>query len=75
VVDEFGTRRMLESQFESVGLKLSEDDVETVAQLHQSFAGQRARLAGAARPETEPMTIPAFDRARHEREATDERTG
>ena len=75
MADEFGMRRVLESQFESAGLSLSENELETTAQLYQSFANQRARLAGAVSPETEPMTIAAFDRARHERETTDERTG
>ncbi len=66
---------MLAQLFESAGLKLSNEDLSTVGELYSSFAGQRARLSGAARPESEPMIVPAFDRVRFETEAQDEPTG
>lgn len=56
----------------AAGLSLDGGDLDAVARLYQRFAGQRARLTGAARPESEPMTIPAFDRFTNQ-EAGDER--
>lgn len=68
-------RTMLENLFQSAGLDVTEDDLEVAGQLHEGFAGQRSRLTGAVQSETEPMTIPAFDRVRQESEATDEPAG
>lgn len=50
----------------STGLSLEHDDLDATARLYRRFAGQRARLTGAARPESEPMTIPAFDRVKNQ---------
>lgn len=66
-------REMLQQLFTSAGLTLSPEDLAVVSELHASFAGQRARLVGSARLETEPMTIPAFERVYQEKEADDER--
>ena len=54
---------MIQQLFESSGLSLSDEDLDIVRKLHDSYAGQRSRLTPAARPVTEPMIIPAFDRA------------
>ena len=54
-------------------MELSDQDLDIVSKLHDGFARQRARLSGAAQPETEPMIIPAFDHSLKGMEATDER--
>ncbi len=64
---------MLQRLFASANMALSSRDLAIVSELYASFSGQRDRLAGAARPETEPMIIPAFERVYQERQAGDER--
>ena len=69
MADGAATRELLERLFSSAGIELSDRDLNIVSQLHDSFAGQRARLTGAARPETEPLIVPGFDRILREPEA------
>jgi hypothetical protein len=66
---------MLRQLFQQAGLELSSEDLAIVSRLHSSFAGQRARLSGVARPETEPLTVPLFRRDQTMREAHDEPAG
>lgn len=65
-------RRMLGKLFETAGLEVTEPDLHILRELHTSFAIQRSRLDGMARPRTEPMTIAAFDRAQLRMEQADE---
>lgn len=70
-----GQHEMLRHLLRAAELELSSEDLALVGNLHARFAEQRARMSGAARPETEPMIIPAFDRALSEKEARDEPAG
>ena len=63
MAEESATRKLIQEMFEASGRTLSDEDLDIVSKLHDSYAGQRSRLTPAARPETEPMIIPAFDRA------------
>jgi hypothetical protein len=58
----------------AAGLSPGDDDLHAVTTLYRHFGGQRARLAGAPRSETEPLIIPGFDRATHGKEAAGERS-
>ncbi|CAN5520850.1 hypothetical protein BH23CHL2_BH23CHL2_28470 [soil metagenome] len=73
MADRSETRGMVRLLFESAGLEVSNQDLDIVSALHHSFAGQRSRLAGAARPDIEPMIVPAFDRIPSELETADDR--
>jgi hypothetical protein len=75
MVDDNARVEMLKQLFRHAGSEISDHDLRIVSRLHASFAGQRDQLSGAARPETEPMIIPAFDRIALKREAIDERNG
>jgi hypothetical protein len=59
----------------AAGLSPDGDDLHAVATLYQHFGSQRARLEGAARPETEPLIVPGFERVTHGEEPADERPG
>lgn len=66
------TRAMIQNLFKSTGLELSENDLNIMEKLHASFSIQRSALATAVRMASEPMTIPAFDRARRNARTSDE---
>lgn len=68
---EDSNREMLRQLFDSIGLELSDRDLAIASGLHVSFAAQRARLAGAARPDTEPMIVPDFERVAADRREED----
>jgi hypothetical protein len=57
----------------AAGLTPGDDDLHAVATLYRHFGSQRARLEGAARPETEPLIVPGFERVTYGEESADER--